>query len=387
MEVQIVSRLSDISETHWNSLREPGFPFNRYEHLRTLESTNCLGKRTGWLPQYILLKDPKGHILGATWFYEKSNSYGEFVFDHEWAELYDRLGLAYYPKAVCSIPFTPATGPKILVHPDADANQLMRSMGETLARTARKFQLSSQHILFISPAEKDVLADHYAIRTGLQFHWRNRGYATFDDFLSVLKKKKRKEIRYERRNIDDDLEILEMTGRDLSPQWADFAYSLYRKTNLEKMSFVCLTRGYFEEIFRVLSNHITFFVAVRKANKDPVAGSLFLHESGTLFGRYWGCIEERRYLHFELCYYRPIEWAIQRSYQLIEAGAQGVHKVSRGFLPVRTHSAHQFFQPQVQDVFQKFCIQEFQAIFQNLESYQEHLPYQDDNIIQDAGLF
>lgn len=386
MEVQIVSRLSDIDPAQWNGLRQPGFPFNRYEHLSILESTNCLGERTGWLPQYLILKDQAGQVKGFTWFYEKTNSYGEFVFDHEWADVYERLGLVYYPKAVCSIPFTPATGQKLLVEPGPTRVQHMRSLGEALAKTAKRFHLSSQHILFMSPTEKDVVSDLFAIRTGVQFHWHNRGYANFDSFLERLKKKKRKEIRYERKNLDDDLEIQEVTGSALEPKWADLAYTLYRKTNVEKMSFVCLTRGYFEEIFRTLGDHITFFVAIKRGSREPVAGALFLRENKTLFGRYWGSLEDRRFLHFELCYYRPIEWAISNGYHLIEAGAQGFHKVNRGFLPTLTHSAHVFFQTQIQQAFEKFCAQERLALLRNLASYQEHLPYLEDNAIRDAGL-
>lgn len=386
MEVQIVSRLSDITLAQWNNLRQPGFPFNRYEHLNILESTNCLGERTGWLPQYLVLKDQTGEVKGLTWFYEKSNSYGEFVFDHEWADLHDRLGLQYYPKAVCSIPFTPATGPKLLVQAGPSDLQHMQCLSEALARTAKRFHLSSQHILFMSPQEKEAVSDLFAIRTGVQFHWHNCGYSAFEDFLDRLKKKKRKEIRYERKNLDDDLEVVEITGSDLKPQWADLAYTLYRKTNVEKMSFVCLTRGYFEEVFRILGDQITFFVAIKKGIGTPVAGSLFLHENKKLYGRYWGSLEERRFLHFELCYYRPIEWAIQHGYRVIEAGAQGFHKVNRGFLPTLTQSAHLFFQTQIHQVFEKFCQQERQVLLKDLRLYEEHLPYLEDNAIRDAGL-
>ncbi len=387
MEVQIVSSLRDVSADEWESLRDPHFPFSRHDHLLTLETTHCLGKRTGWFPAYILLKDDLGKLCGATWLYEKTNSYGEFVFDHEWAELHERLGAAYFPKGVSSIPFTPATGQKLLCAPGPQHDQIQLQLIHQLKNTARRFHLSSQHNLFISPQSNEFHASQgFHLRTGVQFHWRNENYKCFEDFLSALKKKKRKEIRYERKNLDSDLELKTLTGAELTPEWAEFAYTLYRKTNAEKMSFVCLTPGYFQEVFEKMSECVTFFVAIRKNTGKAIAGALYFHEGDCMYGRYWGCFEDRRFLHFELCYYLPIEHAISRGTQILEAGAQGSHKISRGFLPSFTTSAHCFFQSQIHRAFGEFCAEERQAIIDGLRQYEEHLPFKENNPLLEAGL-
>lgn len=393
MEVQTVSAIESIngiSAEAWNGMRQQNFPFSRHEHLRILETTQCLGKRTGWFPTYLCIGtkasfgpavEPPTQTRAATWFYQKTNSYGEFVFDHEWADLYERCGRPYYPKAVVAVPFTPATGSKLLGDPAAVSHLL-----GAMCQIAKRHGNSSLHHLFLPGGQKALFLEQgYALRTGVQFHWRNRDYASFADFLQQLKKKRRKEISYERRNIDSDLEIRLLSGSDLSPQWADFAYDLYQKTNLEKMSFVCLTRAYFQELFAMMRPYVQFFVAQKRGNGQPVAGALFLTEGASMFGRYWGAVEERRYLHFELCYYAPIESAIHSGIQTLEAGAQGSHKISRGFLPTFTYSAHQFFESRIQEAFSEFCVHEVEQINAGLANYNDHFPYQQGNVFVDAG--
>lgn len=405
MDVQILTSLADVSAEDWNQLREGGFPFSRHEHLMALETTNCLGERTGWHPNYVLLHDQLGALVGATWFYEKTNSYGEFVFDYEWAELYDRLGMSYYPKGVQAIPFTPATGPKLLVHKGAifrkhhahsegneeiwDHEKIQRELVRVLHQRALRLGLSQQSALFLPPNEQSLFKEEgFSLRSGIQFQWFNPGCSDFDDYLDLLKKKKRKEVRYERKNLDDDLKFRTLTGCDLTPEWADFAYRLYCKTHVEKMSYVCLTRSYFEEIFSILQENIVFFVAFANAKSShpiPIGGALYFQEDRRMFGRYWGALQNRKFLHFELCYYQPLEYAISKRLACIEAGAQGSHKLSRGFLPCYTVSAHLFFQSSVQDAFFRYCAQEREQIAQNLEIYKTHLPYQHDNRIRNAG--
>jgi predicted N-acyltransferase len=393
MEVQIVSSLAGVSADLWNALRTDDFPFSRHEHLRILEDTGCLGARTGWMPQYLLgvdraargpglaaSQDPDS-LYAATWLYQKTNSYGEFVFDHEWADLYDRLGLPYFPKAVTAIPFTPATGSKLLGPPSA-----WGPLAGELLQVAQRQGSSSVHMLFVPDVQRDVMQKAgWALRSGVQFHWRNRNYRDFCDFLDQLKKKRRKEIVYERRHIDHDLEICCLQGSDLTSEYADFAFELYHKTHVEKMSFVCLTREYFQEVFSAMRPHVRFFVARRTSDHRPVAGALFFCDGKAMFGRYWGSTEERKYLHFELCYYAPIEHAIKNQWLLVEAGAQGSHKISRGFLPSLTLSAHYFFIDKIHAAFVKFCDAERQGLLRAIQEYQPHLPYQEGNDTLVAG--
>ena len=320
-------------------------------------------------------------MIAASWFYQKTNSYGEFVFDHEWADLYDRLGIPYYPKAVAAVPFTPATGSKLLGAPECHGDLLGAIEG-----IATRLRSSSVHHLFVPALHGEAYQGAgCALRTGVQFHWHNRNYRDFDEFLSALKKKRRKEINYERRNVDTSLEIRCLEGNELTSEYADFAYDLYQKTNLEKHSLVCLTRSYFQELFLVMRPYVRFFVAKKRGNGTPVAGALYLAEGDSMFGRYWGSVEEHRFLHFELCYYAPIELAIAQKVVLLEAGAQGSHKISRGFLPTLTVSAHQFFNSNVQEVFRGFCQQEHQGILAGLDGYRDHFPYSDENGIGLAG--
>ena len=397
MEVQIVSSLAEVSSVAWNALRSDDFPFSRFEHLRALEATGCLGERTGWHPQYVLwsAREPDSADNGestrpqafraATWFYKKTNSYGEFVFDHEWVDLYERLGYPYYPKLVGAVPFTPATGTKLLGEPSLRSD-LVSFIGSLSERRG----MSSGHILFIPDRDRAVYEDAgWVLRSGIQFHWRNRDFRDFGDFLSQLKKKRRKEISYERRNIDADLDIQCLEGSDLTTEAADFAYELYQKTNLDKYSLVCLTRDYFQQIFAVMKPFIRFFVARRKSHADGrgrlVAGALFLCEGKRMFGRYWGAKEDLRYLHFELCYYAPIELAIAQGIEELEAGAQGAHKMSRGFLPTLTQSAHRFAIPKIHEVFKQYCEHERSGLETALAEHQEHYPYLEGNDVTIAG--
>lgn len=395
MEVQIVSSLSKVEADEWNRLRAEVFPFSRYEHLLALETTGCLGRTTGWFPHYVLCREKPvglpaqgagsgktgGRLVAATWLYQKTNSYGEFVFDHEWADLYARMGQPYFPKAVGAIPFTPATGSKLLGSSESHGHLV-----GLLAMLAERQGNSSAHELFIPSHQRGVFeAEGFAIRTGVQFHWQNRNYSNFDDYLLQLKKKRRKEISYERRMLDPDLEIRCLEGSDLTPEAADFAYDLYQKTNLEKISVVCLTRAYFQEIFSILKPYLRFFVARSRSASRSVAGALYFCEGDRMFGRYWGCLEDYRFLHFELCYYAPIEWAIVNKIRLLEAGAQGSHKISRGFLPTLTFSAHRFWDQRVQDIFVQFCEHERKSIDEELARFEEHFPYREGNAVGLAG--
>ena len=337
--VRVVEALADVPAAAWDACAGPDNPFLSHAFLDAMEASGSATDRTGWLPQHVLVEDAGGRVLAAAPLYLKSHSQGEYVFDHGWAQAYERAGGSYYPKLLCAVPFTPVTGPRLLVHPEAPPNTVATLIA-ALIEIARAHKVSSLHVTFPRQPDWELLgAAGFLQRAGQQYHWENRGYAGFDDFLEALNSRKRKQIRRERRDaLATGLEIETLTGSALEPRHWDAFYRFYRNTVDHRWGGAYLTRGFFELLHERLADRVVLVMA--RDGARYVAGALNLLGKDTLFGRNWGCIGDHPFLHFEVCYYRALDFAIERGLARVEAGAQGTHKIQRGYLPTPTYSAH-----------------------------------------------
>jgi uncharacterized protein len=373
-----IERLSCIEQVYvaaWRALESPDFPFFDYEFLRALERSSSIGGVSGWSPVYLVCKDAVGRVLGALCLYLKTHSYGEYIFDWEWAHAYRQYGLPYYPKLVAAAPFTPATGPKLLVRPDADHAAVMRALLDAAQRFGEERRVSSSHALFLPEEELDEFAGHgFAVRHSVQFHWRNRGYGAFSDYLDALVSKRRRQVARERRQLEG-VEIERLTGNELSPEHAATMYRFYLATSDRKWGSPYLTGAFFAEVFRTMGDRILLVFARDRETRRPIAGALNFFKGRTLYGRYWGATEERRNLHFELCYYQAIEFAIERRLALFEAGAQGQHKLARGFLPSLTYSAHAIRHPEFKRAIERYIADEKELVAEDMQAYASQDPY------------
>jgi len=381
MRVERLGGIEDVQMESWRMLEPPGFPFFDFEFLRALERSGCIGRRSGWSPAYLVCKDEKD-VLGALCLYLKTDSYGEYIFDWEWARAYQQYGLSYYPKLVAAVPFTPATGPKLLVRRDIDAATCARAK-EALFGTAEdlgaEYGVSSVHALFVPEEELGEFARRgFTVRHSLQFHWHNRGYERFSDYLGALSGKRRRQISRERRQLEGEgLEIEHLTGDALLAGHAGLMHRFYLSTLDGKWGVPYLNRAFFEEVFKSMGER-TMLVLARDGNGSPIAGALFFLKDRSLFGRYWGTVEQRRNLHFELCYYQAIDFAIERGFSLFEAGAQGEHKLARGFLPSLTYSAHKIRDPAFGSAIGEYIESEKEMLAGVMDEYASHDPYRAD---------
>jgi predicted N-acyltransferase len=342
--VKVMSRIAEIQAAEWDACAGADNPFVSHAFLKALEDSQAVGAEAGWLPQHLAIESADGHLAGVVPLYLKSHSYGEYVFDWSWADAYERAGGEYYPKLQCAVPFTPVTGPRLLVRPGAAAETevaLIAGMREL----ARQFEVSSLHVTFPTAAEWRRLGEAgFVLREGTQYHWENRGYASFDDFLADLNARKRKAIKRERRDATGHgLTIRVLTGDEIEPRHWDAFYRFYITTSDRKWGYPYLNRGFFHRLSAAMADKVALVVA--EADGRPVAGALNLIGGDALYGRNWGCLGDYRFLHFEACYYQAIEFAIAHGLQRVEAGAQGPHKLQRGYVPVSTYSAHWFRDP------------------------------------------
>ena len=339
LRLRIVDRIGEVDARRWNALGVAAYPFLRHEFLHALEAEDCLGERYGWLPRHVTLWAADGELMGAAPLYLKFNSYGEFVFDWSWADAYQRNGLRYYPKLVSASPYTPATGPKLLIHPDAPADTGTRLIAAAL-ELATQLGVSSLHWLFTTGAETDALERQGLMRrVGCQFHWHNPGYADFDTFLATLTSAKRKNIRKERQRVaESGIDFRLLNGATATEQdWATFQ-GLYESTFERHGGIPTLSLGFFQSIAASMPDDVLLLLA--EHGQRTVAAAFCLVGEDTLYGRHWGCREHFDKLHFEACYYQGQEYCIRQGLSRFEPGAQGEHKVPRGFLPTQTLSAH-----------------------------------------------
>ena len=331
---------SEPQRAESNSQLDPGNPFISHAFLSSLEESGAACAKTGWAPQHILVEVADGTILAAMPCYLKSHSRGEYVFDHGWAEAFERAGGSYYPKLQVSVPFTPVTGPRLLVRPGPRMDSARQALVAGALELCSRRDASSLHVTFVTEPEWKYLAGLGLLaRTDVQFHWLNPGYASFDEFLAALSSRKRKLIKRERREaIEGGVEIVRLSGAELTEAVWDAFFAFYMDTGSRKCGRPYLNRAFFSIVSGKMADRIVLVLAKRAGRY--LAGALNFLGRHTIYGRYWGAVEAQRFLHFEVCYYQAIEHAIEHKLARVEAGAQGPHKLARGYLPVTTYSAH-----------------------------------------------
>jgi len=367
--VRIVDSLAGIDRDEWNALAGPQ-PFLRHEFLSALIETGCASAKSGWLPQFVLLRRA-GSLAGAMPLFAKNHSYGEYVFDWAWADAHERHGVDYYPKLVCAVPFTPVRGARLLAASPNDRNTLIKAALE-LARDA-----SSLHVLFAREADAEALAEHgFLLRRTVQFHWHNDGYADFDDFLRRLSHARRKNIRQERRRVAEaGLQLRWLEGAAIERRHWEFFNRCYRGTYAAHRSTPYLSLEFFLRLGAALPEHMAMVVAERDGR--PIASALFVRDAERLYGRYWGAIEHVPLLHFECCYYQAIEYAISRKIRIFEGGAQGEHKLFRGLMPVQALSAHWLAHPKFARAVETFLEREGAGVARYVDELAEHSPFKE----------
>ncbi|MEO9526417.1 GNAT family N-acetyltransferase [Roseibium sp.] len=351
-------------------------PFLSHAFLEALEAAGCACAETGWLPRHMVLEDTSGEILGAVPAYLKSHSQGEYVFDHGWADAFHRAGGDYYPKLQISVPFTPATGRRFLTGPGINREAGLQALAAGLVQVCQRTGASSVHATFLTKPEWDTLGElGYLQRTDQQFHWENQGYDSFEDFLADLASRKRKAIRKERREAlsADGIEVEWVTGADLTEAHWDAFYTFYVDTGSRKWGRPYLNRKFFSLINERLAERTLLVLAKRHGRY--IAGALNFIGSKTLFGRNWGCTEHHPFLHFELCYYQAIDFAIAKGLKRVEAGAQGAHKLARGYLPATTYSAHWIAHEGLHDAVADFLEHERRAVERENAALADHAPF------------
>ncbi len=371
MQFDIATTLETVPAAEWDALIEDDNPFARHAFLAALERHGAVGEAYGWWPRYLLARDG-GRLVGAVPLYLKDNSYGELVFDWSWAEAYERAGLAYYPKLVAAIPYTPATGRRLLT----DDETVARALIDAAIDYARDQRVSSLHWLFTDARDTALLGAHpeHDLRLGVQFHWHDAGYADFDAYLGALNASKRKKIRQERRRVrEQGIELLRLHGDEVSDDQWSLWHRFYTSTFDRKWGHATLSEGFFREIGRTMPRNVLLVLA-RHAG-ETVAGAFCLRGERTLYGRHWGCTRQLDQLHFEACYYQGLEYCLEQGLTRFEPGAQGEHKIARGFLPARTWSAHWIADPQWREIIGRFLEQERGAMTDYIEELSSHSPF------------
>lgn len=380
IEIAVHPDLTSIAQADWDACAcpetvdgRPFDPFTTYRFLKALEDSGSVGSGTGWQPRYLVASQ-EGEVIAVAPLYAKGHSQGEYIFDHNWAHAYENAGGRYYPKLQMAVPFTPATGRRFLTRPGFEVAG-MSAIVQGAIQIAADNQLSSVHITFCTEAEA-LAGEEMGLlpRIGQQFHWENHGYADFDGFLGSLASRKRKNIRKERAQANDfGGEVQMLTGDDLQPHHWDAFWQFYQDTGNRKWGTPYLTRQFFDIAQETLRDDMLLSLAVRDG--QPIAGALNFIGRETLYGRYWGCVEHHACLHFELCYYRAIDYAIANGMARVEAGAQGEHKLARGYLPVATHSLHWFGDPGFRDAVGNYLQAERDAVDNEIEILTSYGPF------------
>lgn len=377
MHLSILQSLAEVSAEQWNRVAGEN-PFVRHEFLHALERTGCVGGDSGWETCHLALYDEAGaraRLFGAVPLYRKHHSYGEYVFDWAWADAYARHGREYYPKLVAAVPFTPATGPRLLVAPEADRADVARRLIEGALALTRRTRASSLHWLFPTSADAELLGGRGLLRrTGCQFHWSNAGYRDFQDFLATFASQKRYNLKRERRQVREAGVAVEAVAGSAvgAPLWDTF-YRYYRATVRAHGGIAYLKREFFHALGAAMGSRVVLFVARRA--RDVVGTALALRGGDTLYGRYWGGRADIPGLHFESCYYAPIEYCIAAGLARCEAGAQGSHKIARGFVPTTTYSAHWLRHPEFREAVAAYLERERDHVGATIDELNEHLPF------------
>jgi uncharacterized protein len=369
LHISVVDGIDEVSGPEWDACASPaadqqtdektGYnPFLSHGFLSALEESKSVGPRTGWKPQHVVAKTPDGILVAAAPCYLKGHSRGEYVFDGGWAEAYERAGGNYYPKLQVAVPFTPATGRRLLVREGPNAQAIERALASGLIEICKRGGVSGVHVTFATEPEFKLLGElGYLQRTDQQFHWESQGFATFDDFLAALSSRKRKNIRRERHDaLENGTTVHWLTGSDLTEEVWDAFFEFYMETGSRKWGRPYLTRSFYSLIGEKMRDRIVLVMAKRAGRW--IAGAINFIGSPTLFGRHWGAIENHPFLHFELCYYQAIDYAIAHKLPRVEAGAQGEHKISRGYMPTTTYSAHYIADPALRRAIADYLVRE-----------------------------
>ncbi len=375
--VTIHDSIADIGARDWNAIAGTDFPFLTFEFLHAAEASGSACADTGWLPSHITLRDSSGTLRGAMPLYEKSHSWGEFVFDWAWANAYRQAGFDYYPKLVSSVPFTPASSPRLLLLDKSD-HDTARALIDAAIALAQRRRCSSLHVQFPLDDETSLLAGAgLKLRKDCQFHWHNRDYSNFDGFLQTFSSAKRKKARRDRRHVAEaGVRFRRLTGEELTESDIDIMYGLISRTFMARGSLPYFTRAFFSMIAESLPDRLLVLFADDAAG--PVATSVFIIGSDTLYGRYWGTAARYNALHFETCYYQGIEYCIEHHIARFEPGTQGEHKVSRGFLPRETWSAHWLAQPEFFSAIGRYVEEEAAHIDRYMDAIDRHSPFRQD---------
>lgn len=377
LSADVLSSIAEIPAAVWNGLAPShdgvvDNPFLDHRFLLALEQSGSASNRTGWQPQHILLSNAAGTPVGAMPLYLKSHSQGEYVFDHGWADAFQRAGGEYYPKLQCAVPFTPVTGPRFLARDDASRTALIRT-AETLAT---RNTISSVHATFVDEAEANLAhASGWLIRHDTQYHWHNDGFSNFEDFLGTLSSRHRKVTRRERRDAleAEGLTVKWLTGTDLTEEVWDAFFEFYQDTGSRKWGRPYLNRRFFSLLSEVMAERVLLMFAYD--GDEPIAGTFSLIGHDRLYGRYWGSTRNVPFLHFELCYYQAIDFAIAHKLLVVEAGAQGEHKLARGYAPATTRSAHWIGHPGLRDAVARFVAQERASVAREQEALERYTPF------------
>lgn len=360
-----------IAAGDWDACAGSANPFVAHAFFSALEDSRSAAPESGWLPQHLAVRDGDGRLLACAPLYLKSHSYGEYVFDWGWARAYEQAGGRYYPKLQCAVPFTPVTGPRLMVRPDTpDAEGLRRLLTGAMVELARRHGASSVHITFPTEPEFRQLGEEGLLpRIGHQYHWENHGYGSFDDFLAELSSRKRKTIRKEREKANDQGVVFHaLTGEAITPRhWRAF-YEFYLSTVDRKWANAYLTEEFFPLLGERLGDRVVLIVGEDSVTHEPLCGALNLMGEDALYGRNWGALERAKFLHFEACYYRAMDFAIARGLRWVEAGAQGEHKVQRGYLPRETYSGHWLADPGLRAAVARFLEQERAMVREDMEA-------------------
>lgn len=374
--IRIVDSLTSVAAADWNALDLGGNPLLRHEFLLALEQANCATRATGWLAQHLLVVDNQGALIGAMPLYLKPHSWGEFVFDFSWASAYQRMGLEYYPKLVSAIPFTPASGPRLLARGSASEQRVIREqLIDAVISIAQENRLSSAHVLFTSFAEQQLLEGRgFIIRCDCQFHWHNESFGTFDDFIATFRADKRKKALRERRRVKEaGVRFLTVAGNEMTAEQWRVAMQLSAATFHSHGNEHYLNVDFFRTLAKTLPDALMVKFAMRDA--QTVAVAIFYRSSDVLYGRYWGAATDIADLHFETCYYQGIDYCIEHGIRHFEPGTQGEHKIARGFAPAKTWSAHWIADSRLREAIKAHAKQEVVAIDRYIEAVNEHLPF------------
>lgn len=367
---ELLNTVCDIPADQWDALNPSGNPFVSHAFLSALESSASVGPGTGWSPAPLVMRDSEGNPAAVLPAYFKTHSQGEYVFDHHWAEAFERAGGRYYPKLQIAAPFSPVPGPRLLVKDPVYALPLLQAAQAVVDQNG----LSSAHATFVVESELDIFRQAgWLVRTGTQFHWKNRDYADFEGFLAALSSRKRKAVRKERAGAQSQVRIEQLAGSEIKAEHWDAFWVFYQDTGARKWGRPYLTRAFFDIIGNTMQDSLVLFLAYQ--DKEPVAGALNFISQDCLYGRYWGCSRDIAFLHFELCYYQAIDFAIAHGLKRVEAGAQGEHKLARGYEAVPTYSAHYIANKGFRLAVADFLERETHAMEREIEFLGEMAPF------------